>query len=70
MSLVKYGSSLWPMMMDDSETTHKRRKLVKTYQNMLLRKRTVVTKVYRKTCKLKGNAERERESDKSQHRYV
>ena len=32
-------------MMDDSALTHKRRKLVKTYKNVLPRKRTVDAKV-------------------------
>ena len=41
-------------MMDDSAPTHERRKLVKTYKNVLPQKRTVVAKVnwetYSKKC--------------------
>ena len=33
------------MMMEHSALTHKRRELVKTYQNMLIQKWTVVAKV-------------------------
>ena len=40
---------LWPVMMEDRSPTHKRRKLVKTYKNVLSRKRTVVAKVCRET---------------------
>ena len=32
-------------MMDDSVPTHKRRKLIKTFKNVLTRKQTVVAKV-------------------------
>ena len=37
------------MMMGDSAPTHERRKLVKTYKNVLPRKLTVVAKVSRET---------------------
>ena len=37
------------MMMDDSAPTHKRRKLVKIYKNVLSRKRTVVAEVSSET---------------------
>ena len=37
------------MMMDDSAPTHESRKLVKTYKNVLPRKRIVVAEVYGKT---------------------
>ena len=36
---------MWPVMMDDNAPTHKGRKLVKTYKNVLPRKRIVVAKV-------------------------
>ena len=35
--------------MDDDAPTHKRRRLVKTYQNVLPQKRTVVAEVCRET---------------------
>ena len=35
---------LWLVMMDDSAPTHKKKKLVKTYKNVLPQKRTVVAK--------------------------
>ena len=44
---------MWPEMMDDSAPTHERRKLAKTYKNVLLRKWTVVPKVCGETY-LKG----------------
>ena len=37
------------MMMDDSAPIHQRRKLLKTFKNVLPRKRTVVAKVCRET---------------------
>ena len=36
----------WPVMMVDNAPIHERRKLVKTYKNVLPRKRIVVAKVY------------------------
>ena len=36
---------LWPVMVDDSAPIHERRKLVKTYKNVLPQKRIVVAKV-------------------------
>ena len=41
----KKSRPLWPGMMDDSAPIHERRKLVKTYKNVLPRKRIVVAKV-------------------------
>ena len=41
----KKGRPLWPVMMDDSAPMHERRKLVKTYRNVLPPKRIVVAKV-------------------------
>ena len=42
---MKKSGPLWLVMMDDNAPTHKRRKLLKTYKNVLPRKRTVVAKV-------------------------
>ena len=42
---AKKSRPLWPMMKDDSASIHVRRKLVKTYKNVLPRKRTMVAKV-------------------------
>ena len=36
---------LWPVMMDDNTPTQERRKLVKTYKNVLPRKQIVVAEV-------------------------
>ena len=44
-SLFEKSRPLWPVMMDDSAPIHERRKLVKTYKNVLPRKRIVVAKV-------------------------
>ena len=41
--------------MDDSAPTHKRRKLVKTYKNVLPRKRTVVAEVSGETYSKKSD---------------
>ena len=41
----KKSRPLWPVMMDDSEPTHERRKLFKTYKNLFPRKRTVDAEV-------------------------
>ena len=41
----KKSRPLWPMMMDDSAPTHTRRKLVKTYKNVIPQKRTMVAYV-------------------------
>ena len=41
------------MMMDDSAPIHKRRKLVKTYNNVLPRKWTVVAEVCGETYSIK-----------------
>ena len=40
---------MWPVMMDDNAPTHERRKPVKTYKNVLPRKRIVVAEVYGET---------------------
>ena len=52
---LKKSRPLWPVRMDDSAPIHERRKLVKTYKNVLPRKRIVVAKVcggtYSKTIK-------------------
>ena len=45
----KKSRPLWPVMMDYSAPIHERRKLVKTYKNMLPRKRIVVAKGCRET---------------------
>ena len=37
------------MMMDDSVPTHERKKLFKTYKNVLPQKQTLAAKVYRET---------------------
>ena len=42
------------MMMDDSAPIHERRKLVKTYKNVLPRKRKVVAKVCGETYSKNG----------------
>ena len=41
----KKSRPLWPVTMEDSAPIHERRKLVKTYKNVLPRKRIVVAKV-------------------------
>ena len=41
--------SLWLVMMDDNAPTHERRKLVKTYKNVLPQKLTVVAEVFGET---------------------
>ena len=46
---LKKSRPMWPVMMDVIAPTHKRRKLVKTYQNVLLQKRTVVAEVSEET---------------------
>ena len=47
-----------PVMMDDNAPTHERRKLGKTYKNVLLQKLTVVTQIsgetYLKKCEKNG----------------
>ena len=49
---------LWLVMMDDSAPTHKKKKLVKTYKNVLPQKQTVVVEVsgetYSKKCDKNG----------------
>ena len=45
LTLRKKSRPLWPVMIDDSAPLHERRKLVKTYKNVLPRKLIVVTKV-------------------------
>ena len=47
LTLRKKSRPLWPVMIDDS--AHERRKLVKTYQNVLPQKRTVVAEVCKET---------------------
>ena len=42
---LKKSRPLWPVIMDDSAPIHERRKLVKTYKDVLSRKRIVVAKV-------------------------
>ena len=49
LTLRKRVGPMWPVMMDDSAPIHERRKLVKTYKNVLPRKRIVVAKVCRET---------------------
>ena len=46
---IKKKRPPWPMMMDDSASIHKRRKLVKTYKNVLRQKRTLVAEVLEET---------------------
>ena len=41
----KKSRPLWPVMMDASALTHKKRKLVKTYKNVFPQKWTVVAEV-------------------------
>ena len=41
----KKSRPLWPVMMDDSAPIHERRKLIKTYKNVLPWKRIVAAKV-------------------------
>ena len=42
---LKKSRPLWPVMMDDRTPTHERRKLVKTYKNVLPQIWTVVAEV-------------------------
>ena len=42
---------MWPVMMDDNVPTHKRKKLVKTYKDVLPGKRIVVAEVIGETSK-------------------
>ena len=42
---LKKSRPLWPMMMDENAPTHERRKLVKTYKNVLPLKRIVAAEV-------------------------
>ena len=51
---LKKRIPLWPVMIDDSAPTHERRKLVKTYKNAILRKRTVATEVCEETYSKKN----------------
>ena len=41
----KKSRPLWPVMIDDNTPTHESRKLVKTYKNLLPRKRILVAEV-------------------------
>ena len=63
LTLQKKSRPLWPVMMEDSAPTHERRKLVKTYKNVLPRKRTVVAEVsgetYSKNCNKNGVEKRQ-----------
>ena len=45
LTLQKKIRPLWQVMMDDSAPTHEKRKLVKTYKNVIIQKQTVVAKV-------------------------
>ena len=51
----KKSRPLWPVMMNDSAPIHKRRKLVKTYKNVISQKWTVVAKVCGETYSKKSD---------------
>ena len=52
------------MMMDDNAPTHERRKLVKTYKNVLSRKRIVVAEVCGETSKNDKKRSRKKATNK------
>ena len=45
----KKSRPLWPVIMDDSAPTHKRRKLAKTFKNVPSQKQTVAVGVFGET---------------------
>ena len=52
---LKKSRLLWSVMIDDNAPTHERRKLVKTYKNVLPLKRIVVAEVCKETKNEKKN---------------
>ena len=67
LSSLKMSRPMWLVMMDDNAPTYKRRKLVRTYKNILRQKQTVADEACRKTYSEKDEKQMEK---KNYHRHV